>query len=138
MGVEVRKLLVTVAIIAIAFFGYTRFIAPRINGSATEIGAEKNNSQVNGTGVVTRILPDDDQGSRHQRFILQLPSGQTVLIAHNIDIAPKVTDLQVGDNVEFSGEFVWNSKGGVVHWTHHDPSGSHVAGWLKRNGQVFQ
>ena len=44
--------------------------------------------QVGGSGIVIEILPDDNQGSRHQRFILKLDSYQTLLIAHNIDLAP--------------------------------------------------
>ena len=94
--------------------------------------------QVEGEGVVTRMLADDLSGSRHQRFIVSLASGQTVLIAHNIDIAPRIDGLQTGDRVRFYGEYVWNEKGGMVHWTHHDPEGRHVAGWLKHNGQTYQ
>lgn len=96
------------------------------------------NVQVEDEGAVVRLLPDDVDGQRHQRFILQLESGQTVLIAHNIDIAPRVDVLAVGDSVRFNGEYVWNEKGGVVHWTHHDPQGRHVSGWLQRNGKTFK
>jgi hypothetical protein len=96
------------------------------------------NVQVEGAGVVTRILADDLAGSRHQRFVVRLASGQTVLIAHNVDIATRVTGLQEGDRVRFYGEYVWNEKGGMVHWTHHDPDGRHVAGWLKHNGRTYQ
>ena len=96
------------------------------------------NVQVEGEGVVTRILADDLDGSRHQRFIVTLASDQTVLIAHNIDLAPRVDGLQTGDNVRFYGEYVWNEQGGKVHWTHHDPQGRHVAGWLKHNGRTYQ
>jgi uncharacterized protein YceK len=78
---------------------------------------------VSDSGVVDRVLSDDTEGARHQRFILRLASGQTLLIAHNIDIAPRVSGLSVGDSVEFSGQYEWNDKGGVIHWTHHDPSG---------------
>jgi len=115
------------------------------NGGAagdSQIGrAFKNRSsnvQVEGKGVVTRILADDLDGSRHQRFILRLASGQTVLIAHNIDIAPRVAGLEKGDRVRFYGEYEWNEKGGMVHWTHHDPKGRHVAGWLKHKGRTYQ
>jgi hypothetical protein len=84
------------------------------------------------------MLPDDQDGSRHQRFIVQLASGQTVLIAHNIDIATRVDALKVGDTVRFYGEYVWNARGGVIHWTHHDPQGRHVAGWVMRDGKTYQ
>ena len=96
------------------------------------------NVQVEGEGIVTRILADDLAGSRHQRFVVRLASGQTVLIAHNIDIAPRVAGLQEGDSVRFYGEYVWNEKGGMVHWTHNDPERRHVAGWLKHNGRTYQ
>jgi Protein of unknown function (DUF3465) len=98
----------------------------------------KSNVQVEGQGVVTRILADDLSGSRHQRFIVRLKSGQTVLIAHNIDIAPRVAGLHEADSVSFYGEYVWNEKGGMVHWTHHDPEGKHGAGWVKHNGRTYQ
>ena len=98
----------------------------------------KSNLQISGEGVVTKLLPDDNDGSRHQKFIISLRSGQTLLIAHNIDIAPRIGSLRKGDAIQFSGQYEWNEKGGVVHWTHRDPNGSHVAGWLKHNGQIYQ
>ena len=89
-------------------------------------------------GNVTRILADDDDGSRHQRFIVRLATGQTILIAHNIDLAPRVEGLKVGDAVEFSGEYESNPQGGVVHWTHRDPRGQHAAGWIRHGGRTYQ
>ena len=105
---------------------------------ADDFSAQQSGALVTGVGEVSRILGDDSIGDRHQRFILRLPSGQTVLIAHNIDIAPRIEGLNVGDTVSFHGEFEWNDKGGVVHWTHHDPQGSHEAGWLKHAGRTYQ
>lgn len=94
--------------------------------------------QVKGSGTVVRILNDDNKGSRHQKFILKLSSGQTILIAHNIDLAPRLDSISKGDQVQFYGEYEWNKKGGLVHWTHHDPKGRHVGGWLKHNGSTYQ
>ncbi|PYS98522.1 MAG: hypothetical protein DMF63_15675 [Acidobacteria bacterium] len=94
--------------------------------------------QVEGEGTVSRILADDNVGSPHQKFIVRLASGQTVLIEHNIDLAPRVDGLKVGDVVSFSGEYVWNEQGGLIHWTHHDPAGKHQAGWIRHNGRSFQ
>lgn len=94
--------------------------------------------QVEGEGTVTRLLDDDVNGRRHQRFIIELASGQTLLITHNIEIAPRIDGLQVGDTVRFKGEYVWNEKGGVIHWTHHDPQDRHVAGYLIHNGKTYK
>jgi len=93
---------------------------------------------VEGEGTVSRVLADDREGSRHQRFILRLASGQTVLVAHNIDIARRIEGIEKGDRVAFRGEYVWNAAGGVVHWTHVDPAGRHPAGWIKHNGETYQ
>lgn len=92
---------------------------------------------VEATGTVKRSLPDDREGSRHQRFILQLPSGQTVLVAHNIDLAPRVP-LAEGDQLTIRGEYEYNDRGGVLHWTHHDPGGRHEDGWIKHRGKTYQ
>ena len=96
------------------------------------------NIQVEGQGVVLRLLSDDNDGRRHQRFILELTSGQTLLISHNIDLAPRVVGLLKGDAVSFYGEYDWNDKGGVIHWTHHDPRKRHPPGWIKHDGRVYQ
>ena len=94
--------------------------------------------QARGNGTVSRILSDDNDGSRHQRFIVRLASGRTLLIAHNIDLAPRVQSLQVGDSISFNGQYEWNERGGVIHWTHHDPQGRHVGGWLEHNGSRYE
>ena len=96
------------------------------------------NIQINGSGRVKAILKDDLKGSRHQKFIVSVGSGHTVLIAHNIDLAPRIDSIQKGDRVDFSGEYEWNEKGGVVHWTHHDPDNKHTGGWLKHNGRTYR
>lgn len=100
--------------------------------------SQQSGRQVTGAGIVTRILADDHDGSRHQRFILELDSGQTLLIAHNIDLAPRIGSLREGDAVSFNGVYEWNDRGGVVHWTHHDPQGLHEPGWLRHNGRTYQ
>lgn len=139
-----KTLLLVIALVAagyVAYVGHDTVAAP---SGVTEsvisdrISPEASHTQIQGAGVVSRVLPDDNDGSRHQRFILHLQSGQTLLVAHNIDLAPRIDNLKEGDTVEYNGEYEWNPQGGVVHWTHRDPSGRHVAGWLKHDGRVFQ
>jgi predicted metalloprotease len=125
----------------------SRASLPREKNPVTISGAEeilaafnqrRSDVQVKGYGTVKRVLPDDNDGSRHQKFILSLGNGRSVLVAHNIDLASRLSGLEQGDRVEFYGEYEWNEKGGVLHWTHDDPQGRHVDGWLKHRGKLYQ
>lgn len=81
-------------------------------------------------GSVVTLLDDDLQGKRHQRFILRTDEGQRLMIAHNIDIAPRVP-LQVGAKIRVRGVYLWNIQGGIIHKTHHDPQGQGAGGWIE-------
>ena len=88
-------------------------------------------------GEVERLLSDDNEGSRHQRFILDVGGGHTVLVAHNIDLAERIP-LRLGDSVSLRGRFEWNDRGGVIHWTHHDPEGRLQGGWIRSQGELYK
>lgn len=146
-----RKLVLIAVVLAAVYFGGVErgFIPGRQQHVETSTGStdrvlaaafenRRSDVQVQGSGRVSRVLPDDNEGSRHQRFIVQLASGQTVLVAHNIDLAERVASIESGDLVEFYGEYEWNERGGVIHWTHHDPQGVHAAGWIKHGGRTYQ
>lgn len=96
------------------------------------------NLQVLVRGVVDRHLADDLEGDKHQRFIVRLSSGQTLLVAHNIDLATRVPASSVGKVVYLYGEYEWNAQGGVVHWTHRDPDGRHEHGWIQFEGVRYE
>jgi hypothetical protein len=98
---------------------------------------QKSDIQVSGSGVVTQLLPDDNNGSPHQRFLVKINAEQTLLFAHNLDLSSHIP-LQVGDKISFSGEYVYNPKGGIVHWTHRDPKSQHMAGWVLAHGKKYQ
>ena len=89
-------------------------------------------------GTVIRKLPDDTAGSRHQRFIVRLASQQTLLIAHNIDLAPRVSGLRTNKPVTIYGEYIWNAQGGIIHQTHHRPDGSRGGGWIRYQSAIYQ
>lgn len=105
---------------------------------ANAFNNQQSNLQVTVSARVVKVLPDDNKGSRHQRFLIELGNGQTILVAHNIDLAGYVDGLTEGSQVTVSGEYEWNDKGGVIHWTHHDPNGSHQGGWITFNGNTYQ
>lgn len=110
----------------------------RKNGALAEaIRTRADGAHVEGGGVVIRLLPDDNDGARHQRILVEVPGGGTVLIAHNIDVAPRLA-MHSGDEIAFKGVYVWNDRGGVIHWTHHDPAGFHTNGWVRANRVVSE
>ncbi len=119
--------------------------APNSGGSTREsadhiqsvIRNAQSGTMVESPATVTKILPDDNDGARHQRFIVQIPSGETLLIAHNIDLAQRVP-VEVDDSVDFHGQFEANERGGVIHWTHHDPGGRREGGWIRHRGKIYK
>ena len=100
--------------------------------------SKTSNIQVTANAVVSRILADDTIGSKHQKFIIRMPNSQTILVAHNIDLAPRVPNLQVNKSITVYGEYEWSDKGGTIHWTHIDPNKNHIDGWIKYLDNKYQ
>ncbi len=142
-----RKLLVIIILLA-AYFGGARSKLDLLINANTETAdntelqrayqQRRSDVQVQGFGTVVKLLRDDLEGSRHQRFIVRIDNDQTILVAHNIDLADKLDTLKQGDKIEFYGEYEWNKKGGVLHWTHRDPQNRHQHGWLVHNSIKYQ
>ena len=100
--------------------------------------ARRSHVWVEGAGTVDRLLRDDTKPPRHQRFVVRLIGGGTILIAHNIDLAPRVP-LKRGDTVSFRGEYIWSEQGGTVHWTHRDPQGGkNSGGWIRWRDFIYR
>jgi hypothetical protein len=99
--------------------------------------AQRSGEMVSIVAYVTRVLRDDNDGSRHQRFLIKTADDLTVLVAHNIDLAPRVP-LSEHDQVSIRGQYEWTDKGGVLHWTHHDPRQRHPGGWIIYQGKKYE
>jgi len=111
--------------------------APDNAGLLAAIRARRSDVLVEGTGEVVFLFRDDLRGSRHQMFLVRIGRDATVKISHNIDLAERVP-LRKGQRVRFKGEFEWNAKGGVVHWTHHDPAGRRPGGFIEHDGKRYE
>lgn len=88
-------------------------------------------------GKVIKLLKDDTKGHQHQKFLLKLAPDITLLVAHNIDLAPRVP-LRKGDTLKIRGRYEWNNRGGVIHWTHHDPKGRKKDGWIYHKNKYYK
>lgn len=87
--------------------------------------AQRSGVTVSTTGHVTRILAEDNKDSRHLKFLIDVLRGLSLLVAYNVDLASCIP-LSVNGDVTIFGQYEWTDKGGLLHWTHHDPSGDHV------------
>ena len=117
---------------------HVEFDSPSTSAIAAIIQQQRSDVQIEVSGQVSKLLKDDLDGSRHQKFIIKIPEGYTILVAHNIDLAPRVNAIKIGDSISIYGEYEWNERGGVLHWTHHDPAGRHRDGWIKHQGRIYQ
>ncbi len=88
------------------------------------------------SGRVVRLLSDDDDAERHQRFVIRIGGGQTVLVAHNLTLADRVP-VGLGDRVDVRGVYEWSDLGGLVHWTHRDPMGNEEGGYVRFAGKEY-
>jgi Protein of unknown function (DUF3465) len=84
---------------------------------------------------VVRLLPDEYGRLQHQRFIIRCQSGQTVLIVNDVTLGQRVP-VQRGAFVVVRGRYVWNSQGGLIHFTHHD-SGPGTGGWILLDRRIY-
>ena len=99
-------------------------------------GKDGSGSWIDVRGNIVRLLPDDVDGDRHQRLILNAGGEQTILIAHNLDIADRVP-ASLGDRLFVRGMFEWNDLGGLVHWTHRDPMGVEEGGYIEYRNKRY-
>ena len=92
-------------------------------------------------GSVARLLGvRNGPSGMHEGFLLHLRGasghGLTIRVEDNIDITGPIP-LREGDEVEARGEYIYDPRGGVMHYTHHDPRGRHAAGYLRVHGKLY-
>jgi hypothetical protein len=105
---------------------------------AADFVNHRSNVEVTADGVVVGTFPDrKSSDGTHEQFIIRLTSQNlTVEIEHNISIGRRVPVAQ-GDEVVVHGEYIWNAQGGLIHFTHHDPQGTHENGYITDKGQTY-
>lgn len=94
--------------------------------------------EVTADATVVQVLPDRmGRSGPHEQFIVKLTSGDlTLLVEHNLSIGTRAP-VAVGDHVIVHGEYIWNTEGGLIHFTHHDPEGRHEGGFIQDNGSTY-
>lgn len=101
--------------------------------------AQRSGVEVVAAGKVTRLLGvAPGRTSPHEGFLMRLDSGCDVVVRVevNTDFTGEIP-LRTNEPVEVKGEYEYYSRGGVIHWTHHDPRGRHENGYVEADGRSY-
>ena len=101
-------------------------------------------SEVMIKATVQKILPDDNNGLKHQRFIIKLGDGTNVFVAHSITAADRIP-IKPGSQLTLKGEWIPEPRTndgiptiGVLHWTHaSENERKHPSGWIELDGKRY-
>jgi hypothetical protein len=96
--------------------------------------------EVTYTGTVLtppRFFHSKHSPFEHEQFDCTRDDGSTFRVVDNVTIAPRVP-VAPGDAVTVRGELVHDrGQPPIVHFTHHDPWGTHPDGFINVGGHVY-
>ncbi len=96
--------------------------------------------EVSAAGRVTRTLGmRTGRSGIHEGFLMRA-DGKPALVVRvedNVDLTGPIP-LSEGERVVVHGQYEYYPRGGVIHWTHHDPAGRHPNGYIIVGGKTYQ
>jgi len=103
--------------------------------------AGRSHIEVTASGSVARILGERPGPSGvHEGFLLHLRGsegrGLTVRVEDNVDLTGPIP-MRTGDDVTVRGEYIYDPRGGLIHYTHRDPRNRHPGGFVRVNGRLY-
>lgn len=133
---KTQKVLAIIITLIVAFFTVDYQTLDRTSGNEALFSQQQTGKIITVDAVIIKLLADDEIGSTHQKMILKVGK-KTLLLAHNIDIASRIP-AKIGAKIKVRGQYEWNEKGGVIHWTHRDQNDNHAHGWVEYNNIRYQ
>lgn len=93
-------------------------------------------AELHAFGTVRRVLGiQHGRSGSHLGFIFETNAPAQYRVEDNIDLTGYIP-LRAGEQIELQGQYECND--GVIHWTHRDPSGRHIAGFIKADGRTYR
>ncbi len=98
--------------------------------------------EVTASGSVVRLLGTRiGRSGAHEGFLVHLSGagarGLTVRVEDNVDLTGPIP-LAPGDAVTVRGEYIYDPRGGLIHYTHRDPRGRHPDGFVRVRDRVYR
>ncbi|MEO6990055.1 MAG: DUF3465 domain-containing protein [Candidatus Baltobacteraceae bacterium] len=134
--------LTTLTVLATALGGCATTSTDSGNGAvAAAWQAHRSHVEVTASGSVARVLGTRvGPSGAHEGFLLHLRGaegrGLTIRVEDNVDLTGPIP-LRAGDDVEVHGEYIFDPRGGLVHYTHRDPRGHHPSGYVRVGGRLY-
>lgn len=115
-------------------------VRPDNAAALADIAAHRSGDEVIVEGIVSRVdHTSSGPTGVHERFDIRVSSGAAehdVLVADNISVG-EPAPVRHGDDVIVKGVLEIDPSGPVIHWTHHDPSFRHAAGFVIVHGKMY-
>ena len=87
-------------------------------------------------GQVTRLIMDEEESARVQKFVICAISGQSRLVTHDLSRSDRVP-VAIGDKVMVRGEYVWSEPGGTLICPTRDNGSGGRNGWIEHKGERY-
>ncbi len=134
MRERVRGALVVAMLIASATGCSAPANAPE-NGAVYDAWrAQQSRVEVDASGSVARLLGErSGRYGPHAGFLLHLSGGASHGLTVRVEVNERFTGplpLVAGEPVQVRGEYEFDPRGGVIHWTHRDPRRRHPDGYI--------
>jgi len=102
---------------------------------------QRSKVEVTASGSVAKVLGTRRGPSGvHTGFLLHLRGaegrGLTVRVEDNVDLTGQIP-IRAGDDVEVRGEYIYDPRGGLIHYTHRDPRGRHAGGYVRIGNRMY-
>lgn len=130
---------IALAAAMIAVAGCAAQTAPNDAAVCSAYHAGRSHVEVVADGTVTRVFGmQPGRISPHEGFLIRLASGcdAIVRVEANADFTGPIP-LHRGERVTVKGEYEYYPRGGVIHWTHHDPRNHHEAGFVEIGTKLY-
>ncbi|HEX5274084.1 MAG TPA: DUF3465 domain-containing protein [Candidatus Rubrimentiphilum sp.] len=91
--------------------------------------------EVTANGSVAQLVGNASSATAtHEGFVLR--SGAFAIRVENNTTITGQIPLSRGEAVSLQGQYECND--GVIHWTHHDPRGRHIGGFIEAGGKIYR
>jgi Protein of unknown function (DUF3465) len=136
----------SVAVLASIALQSCQTAPPNVAQALNACGHGASSIEVRDAGVVVRVLGNrNSQSGVHEGFIVRVPTRsndahtrrnmQTLRVEDNVDITGPIP-LGEGSAIQLQGQLECDDY--VIHWTHHDPRGRHMPGYISVDGKTYQ